>query len=333
MNKFYVLLAAVLLICMLTVPLLADGAAFPDPENLGISATPPENKPTDSDTIRLYRKQEDTVITLSAEEYVIGVVGAEMPADFHEEALKAQAVAAYTVACHRRLEQEDGKDSSLKGADLSDDSSRDQGYLSKEVLKEKWGDNYSKNYQKIQQAVQAVQGEYIAWEGTPILAAYHAISGGRTESSEIVWGIEYPYLQPVESVGDLLATGYLSTVTVSEETFQKQADEWGIKLSENPEKWIGESKVSESGTVTALAIGDQTFDGQKIRTAFSLRSANFDVKYDKETKKFIFTVRGYGHAVGMSQYGADFMAQQGSDYREILQWYYTGCDIESAKNP
>lgn len=336
MKNIYSVMAAIMLLLMLTIPLLAVGAdesKNPVPKTT-TAATTKTTQPTAKATIpnkvgyfKVLDKATGQVTEIAETEYVFGVVASEMPVSFEPEALKAQAVAAYTVALMRKSENRSADDATLKGADLSNDSSKDQGFITRAKALEKWGKNYIAYAKKIDDAVNAVKGKVIKYNGVPILAAYHAISGGKTELASVVWGdTNMPYLKAVESIGDLLAPDYQTSATFTGEQFIAAAKKLGATLTGDPKTWIKEPKRSASGTVTEYVLGGKKVNGQQIRTAFSLRSANFDIVY-KDTK-LCFTVRGYGHGVGMSQYGANYMAKQGSSYMEILKWYYLGCVVE-----
>ena len=316
MKGIYITSMSIVFLCMVLFPLLSMKdtviPSSPDASSGGSSGSGEE-------TIRLYLTSEDKVVNIPFEDYVKGVVAAEMSADNNAEALKAQAVAAYTFA-YRRKEMR-----TAEKYDVSDSYATDQAYLSDASAKEKWGDSYDVNMKKISDAADAVKGQLIKYNGEPILAVYHSISGGKTESAENVWGEAYPYLVPVESVGDVLSPNYLSTVTFTADEIKTAMSELGITFSENAAEWFGEKKCSDSGTVLTLPVCGTEVKGTDIRAALGLRSANFDVSFSEDS--FTFTVRGYGHGVGMSQYGAQFMAQQGSTYEEILCWYYPGCQI------
>ena len=318
MKNLYFVLIIVLMAGIMLLPLTAVSAAK---ENVG-GASSGEKKPiTTTDSFLIYDPESKEVSEVPAADYVFGVVAAEMPASYQPEALKAQAVAAYTYACYKRQSRIDtgGK------YDLSADSSDDQGFLSTDKLTEKWGDKAGEYTEKITAAVSEVLGYMITYEGKPVFAAYHAISGGKTESAGNVWTKDYPYLKPVDSVGDLLCPTYLSEATFSAEDFAKAAASL-CNLTGDPSGWIGEPQRSDSGTVLSYPLGGTKVTGKKMREAFSLRSANFDLTFANGT--FTFTVRGYGHGVGMSQYGANYMALQGNTFIEILAWYYTGCTLE-----
>ena len=195
--------------------------------------------------------------------------------------------------------------------------------------KKNGGIEYEERASLIDQAVQAVSGIALLYNGEPADAVYHSISAGKTESAEVVWGSAVPYLVPVESVGDLLAPDYLSSATFTPDELREKLSTL-CALEGEPADWIGECDYSSSGTVKTIQLAGVTLTGQQIRSALELRSANFDLTYQEGS--FVFTVRGYGHGVGMSQYGAQCMAQQGSSYTEILSWYYPGCTVEMFTN-
>lgn len=276
---------------------------------------------------RLLDAETGTVYEVPDRDFVVGTVSAEMYPTYHVEALKAQAVASYTYYCVQREQERADPDPDLKGADFADTLSGLPRYYSDEELKERWGDHYDTYHSKITEAVDAVFGRKITYDGKPIMAAYHAISSGVTEDAALVWGGSLPYLQPVASPGDKLSPSYQSTVSFTAEEFKgKLSTVEGCSFGEDPAAWIsGEPQKSSSGTVSKITIGGKEMTGTEVRERLGLRSACFTVAYKEG--RFTFTVLGYGHDVGMSQYGADYMARQGSDWEEILHYYYTGVVI------
>lgn len=267
------------------------------------------------------------VMEVAVRDYVIGAVCAEMPASFETEALKAQAVAAHTYAHRLMLLAQNGTDDSLKGAYFSNDSSKFQAYYTDAQIREAFGIHYDAYYTKIAAAVDAVLEEILTYEEEPIIAAFHAMSGGMTESAEHVWGTQVAYLIPVDSSSDTEAPLYEQTAVFSAEEVQQrlEAARDGLIFSGSPEDWLTIAEVSDSGTVLRLNAGNCIFTGSEIRSIFSLRSAVFTISY--ADGDFSFTTKGYGHNVGMSQYGANAMAQEGKDYREILQYYYPDTEL------
>ncbi len=251
--------------------------------------------------------------TVLLEEYISGVVAAEMPAAFESEALKAQAVAARTYAM-RKLQS---------GAPLCTDSQHCQAYASDEALKERWGSDYAAYKAKVREAVYACAGEVLSYEGKLINALYFSSSGGRTENVANVFSGNLPYLVGVDSPEE---------VRVEEKSFS--ASEFVALANEAfPEaklKDAGDMEILsryESGIVAELRIGSATVSGKDARFAFSLRSANFTFTAGKDG--VTFKTRGYGHGVGMSQYGANALAKSGATYEEILLHYYSGAALQN----
>lgn len=279
-----------------------------------------------SDTVKVFLSQDKSVVELSDEEYLVGCVAAEMPAGYDIEALKAQAAVSYTYLISLRLNPGASDKKEISGADISDSSQTHQGYINKEERQKKWGDNFERYEKKILEAVNAVRGKVITYNGKPITAAYHAISTGRTEDAQNVWGGEVSYLKAVTSDGDRLSPNFESELAVTPQELKQKLQGEGVSFSDNPEEWIGkEISATESGTVTLISIGGKAFTGQQIRAALSLKSAAFTAAYSNGS--FIFKTAGYGHLVGMSQYGADYMARQGGKWDEIIRHYYTDVEI------
>jgi len=268
------------------------------------------------------------IVKIPDKEFLCGVVASEMPALFEEEALKAQAVASYTFFCRER-----NKFINLKNPDkkyeFTVNSYKGLNYLSKEQMKIRWGNNFEKFYNKIENCIDSVFPEVIEDDGDLMLAAYHAISSGETEKSEDVFGGELKYLTNVESPGDKLAKGYESKAEIPLEIFKekilKECKE--CKFSGNPSEWVKDISRTKGGMIKDITIDSFKTTGKQIRSIFNLRSADFEIFYDNEGSKFVFTVHGYGHGVGMSQSGAQYMAKQGSDYKQILSWYYPNTSV------
>ncbi len=257
-------------------------------------------------------------------DYLVGVVAAEMPASFNIEALKAQAVAARTYAIY---EVRSGKHS---GFDLCDDFACCSAYADFDELHSKWGDSYNTYFGKIAAAIRNTDGLYLTWENEPILAAFHAASYGSTESSENVWSSALPYLVSASTpeTPDKV-TNLFSTVTVSKNNFKETvlAKYPDAVFGPDPKQWISLACYSKSGRVTSLRVGGVKMTGPQLRGLFALRSAAFT--YEVENDAIVFKVSGYGHGVGMSQYGANIMAGNGSTFDKILSNYYKGVEISS----
>lgn len=280
---------------------------------------------TTTDTITVFLSDTKENLAVSEFEYVCGSVAAEMPLMYHEEALKAQAIACYTNSL--RLKNSKDK-STINGADISDNPATHQGYLTREERKEKWGEDYQKYESKLETIVKEVEGEFLTYDGEYCLCAFSAICTGTTESAENVWGEKIPYLVSVKSSGDTLSPQYSSTNTFTKSQFISIMKDLDISINSkaNLEEIIGKTKTSKAGTVLKIEINKKNLTGEQIRNAFSLRSSAF--KITATENEVTFKVSGYGHGVGMSQYGADFMARQGSTYDEILKHYYKGAEIE-----
>ncbi|MBQ0084025.1 MAG: stage II sporulation protein D [Clostridiales bacterium] len=311
MKNIYAYLIALLILSMLTVPFLAlkTPASGDSP--------PPATNQIDKQTVVVKKGEE--LLTLSMEDYLIGVLGTEIEPTYEPEAIKAQAIASYTFTLYKKDKNKNEKYDILA-------STSAQGYKTTADLKEKWGENYEKYINIFKDNLKAVEGIYLSYDNKPIYAAYHWFSAGKTENCADVFGGDYPYLTAVDSIGDLLCPDYLHTAEISIADFKKAFSE-KCSLPEKAENYIGKIENTASGGAKTVKVGDKTFSGAEFRKALGLRSANFDYKLSGE--KFVFTTRGYGHGVGMSQYGANYMAQQGSTYKEILSWYYKGAVLTS----
>jgi len=277
---------------------------------------------------KILNHKTEEVFDLTPEEYIIGVVAAEMPIGFHTEAIKAQAVAAHTYALRQIDAELNSPTPELKGAYLTTDFTKNQSYMSIDELKESWGKNYDTNYKKLSDAVKSVINEVVTYDKKPIIAAFHSISGGVTENAKTVWGKEVNYLIPVTSEGDELSPNFevKTALTVSEVEHAFKLKYSDIKFSEDKDSWFFITKKSESNTITECKVGSIVCTGKEIREILKLKSANFKIEYSNG--KFTFITNGYGHGVGMSQYGADYLARQGKTYDEILKHYYSGVEIE-----
>jgi stage II sporulation protein D len=250
--------------------------------------------------------------------FICGVVAGEMPASYEPEALKAQAVAAFSYCCYKKEQTADGG-YVVTGKDVA--------YLSRNDAQKLWNRKFAENWGKIADAVRAVFGKAIFYEGRVIEANYCDMSSGVTESSKDVYGLALPYLVEVTSPGDRQAKGYLSRVRVPLAMFiQKVTDAFSAPTFDtNPQNAIRVLSRSQAGGVVAARLCGTKVTGREIRAIFSLRSANFTVSF--QDGAYVFTVRGNGHGVGMSQCGAEYMARQGKSWQEILGWYYRGTTI------
>ena len=267
------------------------------------------------------------VAELPLETYLVGVLLSEMPMSFEMEALKAQAVSARTFAVRQ---MQGGKHT---GFDVCGQSSCCQAWTSSQALQEKLGDGWQAYCEKAEQAARQTEGEVLTYEGELIDAVYFSCSGGMTEDAVAVWGSEVPYLQSVESPGEETAGKYTSSVTVDAEAFRGKLEEAepSLQLSGSPESWFGNTVRTEGGGVASMEIGGHSFQGTKLRSIFNLNSTCFTLSVSGQ--EITFRVMGYGHRVGMSQYGANAMAQAGKQYDEILAHYYRGTQLEIQSSP
>lgn len=284
----------------------------------GESAGADENFP-----ISVFMADSESVETMPLRDYLICALAGEMPAAYEPAALSAQALASLTLVM--RL-YGTGRDDSLKGAVISTDSKKHQSYMSVEAMRERWGDDFQKYYDKLSAAVDEIFNFEITYKGEPILAAFHAISAGKTEDASNVWLSGEDYLISVESEGDSFSPKFASSLSVSAAEFsQKLSSELPVKFSGEPSGWLGESEYTPAGTLKSIKICETSVTGAGLREIFGLRSAAITLSFSEDS--FKFNVKGYGHGVGLSQYGADYYARQGMGWREIIAHYYPGTQI------
>lgn len=251
------------------------------------------------------------------QDYLVGVVSAEMPAAFEIEALKAQAVAARTYTMHCASLCKHGE------AHICTDYACCQAWLHEVQLRKNWGDLYERHIRKIRFAIDSTRGEYLSSHRQPILAVFHSSSAGTTANSADVWSTSKPYLTSVPSpeTGDDVPH-YISTVVCTSEVLSNTilASHPSANFSDDKTKWVGKISHDRSGRVSTVVLGGVEIKGKEMRRMFSLRSTAFVLEYTSGT--FTFTVTGFGHGVGMSQYGANKMARLGANYKDILAHYY-----------
>lgn len=321
--KLTVILALIALIIALALPLVLAETSSPQQTEPTAEPTPaPISAPAD-DAFYFTVLMDGEVRTVTLSEWLPGVVAGEMPVLFESEALKAQAVAARTFIMCRCS---NGVPAHPE-ADICNDSSCCIAHITEDELKEKWGDNYNEYWEKIIAAVRDTDGEHLTYGGQAIQAVFHSSSSGFTEDASALWG-GLPYLVSVtspETEADV--PNYITEVEVSVSDFASSLRSAGIDadLSGTPDLWIEDLVLDESGRVASALIGGASVEGAKLRKVFSLRSTAFTLEYVNGA--FLFTVTGYGHGVGMSQYGANVMAKDGSSYSEILRHYYPGTDL------
>ena len=344
----------ILFLLLLLLPLVALGAKTPEhpaptaSSAVQSSAEPPQGnekppqgneKPPQAQAspaptaakseFKILDESSGQVLTVSDKEFLYGAVATEMSPTSPIEALKAQAVSAYTYYSRLRAQQRQHPDASLKGADFAANIPGWHLYTTKEQMQKRWGESFNTYYPVLDKVATAVYGQTLQSNGELICATYYAISSGNTEAAKDIWGGDYSYLVPVASPGDAKASGYSSTVSLTAQQVQQAAQrQWGLSLSGEPSGWFGKAERTGSGSVTTQVLGGKTVKGGEVRTAFGLRSANYTVAF--KDGKFTFSVKGYGHGVGLSQAGAEYMAGNGADYKKILAWYYPGTTLAAA---
>ena len=317
-----------LMVALLFVPPLFFAAPTADAPEPPPSAVPQETDPSpallDCGTVlRVWNGEQVEEMTLA--EYLPGVVRGEMPATFEPQALAAQAVAERTyIYYHLR----GGPKDAHPDADICMDPNCCNAWTSEEKAREKWGDKFDEYEERIQRAVTETDGQVLLYDGAPILAAFHSSSAGTTASSGDVWSSDLPYLRSVASPesGDTVPNYYsVVTVPASEfrDTFLSAHPE--AKLEGDAAGWITDVTDNDSGRVESATVGGVTVRGTELRSLYKLRSACFTVSAGEDG--VTFRVTGYGHGVGMSQYGANQLAKEGKTWQEIVAWYYTGVTI------
>ena len=315
----------ILLVSIIPALLISVILSFYTPEfKENTQITRPKNTDTDdikdqidqSEQTIVMVKNGETVLPALLDDYIVCVVLGEMPVDFELEALKAQAVVARTYTC-RSLDKPKHKD-----ADVCTNPSCCQAYIGV--------DDYLKNggstagLEKVKTAVSETAGEVLTYQGELIEATYFSCSGGRTEDARAVWGTDVPYLQSVPSPGEENARHYTDTVRFTTDEFCQLM---GQQFSGQPAGWIKNIQYTQGGGIASITIADQTYSGTQIRQKLGLRSTAFVITITGNS--VTVTTKGFGHRVGMSQYGAEAMAVQGSDSQQILYHYYLGTQLKN----
>ena len=316
--RIYFILTAVLCIFCLTAPLITftiNANPGKDEGAQSLTETSAAEKTT-AEKISVLNLTSAEATQTDMTEYIIGVVAGEMPASFSPEALKAQAVAAYTYAQYVR---ENGADS------ITDSPALHQSYIDKDAQKSKWGDDYGLYRQIIEDAVNAVKGERLICNGKTALTVFHAASHNKTNSAEEIWGSAVPYLISVDAPSE---ETFSNTATFTADEFRSRFEEKGnVEITEKDfKKWASVSKKDDSGHIRSLKVADKDFTAVEVKEILDLPSADFTGKIENDT--FVFTTFGKGHGVGMSQYSAEYMAKQGKSYKEIVAHFYPGTAIE-----
>lgn len=274
--------------------------------------------------VKLLHVQTGEIEELNLDAYLYGVVSSEMPASFEIEALKAQATVARTYTIYQL--KNGGKHGDV--ADICDNPNCCQAWMTKENRMSRWEENKrEENWNKILEAVNSTIGKMIMYEGEPINALFHSNSGGKTELASDVWGGDYPYFQSVETSGETEYTSYKSEVEYNKNDLEKIMLEKNsnFKINYNDDNCIKILEYTDSGRVKRIKIGNTEISGVDARMIFGLKSSNFD--FLLQDNKIIFYVIGYGHGVGLSQCGSDYLAKQGKNYEEIIKHYYRNVEI------
>ena len=253
-----------------------------------------------------------TTRVVSVRDFLIGAAACEMPPDWSDDTLLAQMVASHSYAL-------------ALGTPMQVNPALCAGWTDTEVLQARWGDDFAAHYDRLSALADRVSGALLCYGGAPAAACYHSISAGVTEASQNVWESALPYLQGVSSPWDKTADGYETTITYSREQVETILQGLDLTPGTDAESWFGTPQRDEAGYVASMPVCGEEVSGTRLRRALALRSASFTVTYDGNS--FAFTTHGYGHGVGMSQYGAEAMAQGGADWQEILRYYFPGCEI------
>lgn len=319
LRTFIALLCAVLFIPLVSI---SDWGGFLAPLGKLFSA------PATGGSFSVLNTATGEVVTMSAYEYVCGAVACEMPPTYPKEALKAQAVASYTYGIYCKQQQKQSPDPSLKGADFSADFSALYVTATAADVRTRYLDHFDAYWALITEAVDEVIGEGLFYDGQIALTPFFAISSGKTESCKDVWGNDLPYLVSVESAWDLESADYKVSTDFTLEQIESLSGDLiaGAQIPEDLTKLFSDLKRSEAGGITSLKFGGVEVSGPAFRTALGLRSTNFTVSYADGV--FTFMTLGYGHGVGMSQYGARSMALEGKTYTEILSYYFPGTNLQ-----
>ena len=321
-----ILIIIVLFAAMIfALPLLKQLSPAADADGLG-KAAGSSLSTVFPDKVSVYLTETDNIAEISAAEYIEGCLAAQIPINYHPEALKAQAAASATYAL-RLMEELKGSDKLPDGADISDDKQLCQPYMPEDKRLETYGEEYGKYRENLQNAAVYGISHIITYDGEPIYAVYHSVSAGGTCPSEYIWGRELPYLRRADSPWDEAFPHFECRNEIKAEEIRSALAHYdsGIEIPVDPARWFTELNADENGYVISVNIGKNTFSGGDLWRILGLRSTAFTVSY--ESGIFAFTTRGFGHGAGLSQFGADAMAASGSTAEEILLHYYTGVTL------
>lgn len=318
------LLTALLIIPAVIVQFIPHGAGQVLNERVELEPQLTATDPLPNIQIAVYRTSTGTIENVPLESYIRGVVASEMPAEFELEALKAQALAARTYII-RRLVDKDLTDSP-EGSVVTD-TEKHQVYQNDAELQERWGIEYERKISRINQAINETVGQVLTYEGRPINATFFSTSNGYTENSEDYWSTAIPYLRSVASPWDQESPRYKEQITLSIGDFQKYLGLKNLSLSVGTNQSFSEVLSRTTGNrINQIKIGDQIFTGKEVRELLGLSSSHFEWKL--EDSKVVINTLGWGHGVGMSQWGANGMAAEGYSYEQIVNYYYKDVQIQ-----
>lgn len=319
-SAFFLIALSIIILLVPVAIVLPFSGEKQGGEIAGGETAPPkleQNMDDSALSVPVMRTQTEELEHVPLETYVARVIASEMPAEFEMEALKAQGVAARTYIVDLLLHHGEETDAFIS------DQTDDQVYSNDEELREIWGSDYSWKMDKLLEAVAATEGEIITYNEMTITPAYFSTSNGYTENSEDYWENEIPYLRSVESKWDEESPSFLD-----QRTFTKEEIEAALAITLNDHDLTQiEMTHTDSKRVEQVTIGDHQFSGRDIREKLDLKSSDFTI--EQKNDHFVINTKGFGHGIGMSQYGANGMAKEGKSYKEILAYYYNGIDVQT----
>ena len=327
--KEYIKITAVFAVLLMLIPCIVFLGAKQQRAEDAQELSAAEQAPPDTRTVRILFTKSGQIKEYSMQEYIIGAVLAQMPADYEPAALQAQAVLAHTYAVHRINAEAESPTPELSGAVLSDDTTRYHGFFTTEQAKELYKDGYDKAYNSVSQAVRAVESKLLTYDGKPVIVAFHAVSDGHTRSAKAAWDRDIPYLTSVESKPDEKLGQAVTKTTLTADDFKAKLSEAfkDISFTDKPDDWLKVTKTGEYSLAKAVTVCGKELPADKFCTTLGLASQSFVFEFKDDV--FTFTCKGMGHLVGMSQYGANEMAKQGNSCDEILSHYFPACTLNT----
>jgi len=317
--RVFAVICIILMVFSIAVPFV-----FANYEDISPNFNTPDAENKSDLSVNISVLNGDSSKSMDLFSYLVGVVAAEMPASFENEALRAQAVAARTYTLYKMTVSP----SSNHTENVCTDSACCKAYISIDKMKEKWGSSFEEYYEKISSAVKFTDGKCLTYENEPILAVFHSSSSGATQGSGSVWVSDLPYLVSVESPeNEADVPNFRAAVTFSDDEFKSilQSSYPEASFGGDRSSWITDIEKDGTGRIKSVNIGGILLSGTKVRSLYSLRSSN--ITFDINENSVTMTTLGYGHGVGMSQYGANALAKEGKSYEEILLTYYTGASL------